>query len=201
MDIHKTIQSLENWKPARKRRYSVYLCKPPVGTKVINKLCGTVYVTTEEKPFVLSGTVGEQWVIDPEKLFKTYQLPTEEPLTLNDTDTFDWIEVVTRTEGIEIEESFTNWVMRVPNNNEFEVNTLYGDKLFANKCGIPHGDGDYLVCATKNGNPDLTDMWVVNGKIFENTYEIKGNLEAITENNHSKKQKTPKPISLFSSPT
>lgn len=44
--------------------------------------------------------------------------------------------------------------------------------LHTNLPNAPHGDGDYLVCANKDGQPDLSDVWVVNGAVFPNTYDM-----------------------------
>lgn len=74
---------LTNWKRTQKKKYQIYVCMPSLGTKVYNQLENVHYTTSENKPFVLSGTVGEQWVIDPGKLFKTYQLPNGYPLNLD----------------------------------------------------------------------------------------------------------------------
>ena len=59
------IMQRENWKRTHKKKYQIFVCMPPLGTKVYNHLEDTHYVTSEKKPFVLSGTAGEQWVRDP----------------------------------------------------------------------------------------------------------------------------------------
>mgnify|MGYP007090436098 CR=1 FL=1 len=35
-----------------------------------------------------------------------------------------------------------------------------------------HGYGDYLVCPNKDGKPDFSDVWVVNGAVFPSTYDM-----------------------------
>lgn len=53
-----------------------------------------------------------------------------------------------------------------------EVETSWGEVLTANRSDIPHGDGDWIVFANDGyGQPDENDSWVVNGLVFENTYE------------------------------
>lgn len=54
---------------------------------------------------------------------------------------------------------------------EICIITSKGEILRANRDGIPHGQGDYIVYSNKDGEPDVDDRWVVNGKIFEFTYE------------------------------
>ena len=103
-----------NWKRTSKKKYQIYVCMPPLGTKVYNFLEDVHYETSEKKPFVLSGTVGEQWVIDPAKLFKTYRLPNGQPLNLDFLKTkghpykVDWFKAQTekayRERQLDIEE-------------------------------------------------------------------------------------------------
>ena len=51
-----------------------------------------------------------------------------------------------------------------------QVATSWGDVLTANRQGIGHGIGDMILCADAGGTPNFNDMWVVNGLIFEATY-------------------------------
>ena len=48
---------------------------------------------------------------------------------------------------------------------EQKVETSWGDTLTAH-------EGDYIVYADKEGKPDQTDRWVVNGPVFEATYKM-----------------------------
>lgn len=68
-----------------------------------------------------------------------------------------------------------NYAMHIPVNVQMQVSTAWGDVLIANRPGVPHGNGDFLVCGEKNGRPDLSDVWVVNGKVFATTYGVVGN--------------------------
>jgi basic membrane protein A len=52
------------------------------------------------------------------------------------------------------------------------VNTAWGDVLHTNLPNAPHGEGDYLVCRVgEDGQPDLSDVWVVNGVQFPSNYD------------------------------
>lgn len=51
-----------------------------------------------------------------------------------------------------------------------KVSTSWGEVLTANREGVPHGDGDFIVFANKDGKPNPDDSWVVNGMVFNNTY-------------------------------
>ena len=149
---------------------------PPLGTKVYNFLEDVHYETSEKKPFVLSGTVGEQWVIDPAKLFKTYRLPNGQPLNLDFLKTkghpykVDWFKIETI---VDTANPVYNWALFVPKNQKLAVPTSWGDVLTANRNGVPHGMGDYLVCADGGNMPNLNDMWIVNGEIFPSTYDMR----------------------------
>ena len=53
------------------------------------------------------------------------------------------------------------------------METAWGDVLTANRPEVPHGEGDYLVCTVgEDGQPNLADVWVVNGAVFPNTYDM-----------------------------
>ena len=165
-----------NWKRTSKKKYQIYVCMPPLGTKVYNFLEDVHYETSEKKPFVLSGTVGEQWVIDPAKLFKTYRLPNRQPLNLDFLKTkghpykVDWFKIETI---VDTANPVYNWALFVPKNQKLAVPTSWGDVLTANRNGVPHGMGDYLVCADGGNMPNLNDMWIVNGEIFSSTYDMR----------------------------
>ena len=165
-----------NWKRTSKKKYQIYVCMPPLGTRVYNHLEDVYYTTSEKKPFVLSGTAGEQWVIDPAKLFKTYRLPNGQPLNFDFLKTkgqayqVDWFKIETIVDTVN---PVYNWALFVPKNQKLAVPTSWGDVLTANRSGVPHGMGDYLVCADGGNMPNLSDMWVVNGEIFPATYDMR----------------------------
>ena len=80
-NIMQELNNPKNWKRTSKKNYDVYVCRPKLGTKVRNRLEGSDYITDEKKQFVISGTVGEQWVIDIGKLAKTYSFMDGKPIT------------------------------------------------------------------------------------------------------------------------
>lgn len=165
------------YKATRKKKYQVYVCLPPIGTKVHNHLEKADYVTDTNKRFVLSGTVGEQWVIDAVKLAKTYTFMDGTPITqetvvkrckvTNGQPILDWTPLQTLPNGV------INWALFVPVKQKLQIQTAWGSVLQVNAPGVPHGQGDFIVCADMNGQPNLADRWVVNGAIFPTTYDMR----------------------------
>ena len=168
------------YKRTRKKKYFIIACMPLCGTPVFNKLEQANYVTTSEKQFVLTGTVGEHWVIDVNKLAKTYTFANGMPIT---KDALARMVIGQNVDGVPqpvikpfkviTMEGPINWAVRVPTNLVFQITTAWGDVLKVNAPGIPHGKGDYLVCADMGGMPNLNDRWVVNGAVFPSTYDMR----------------------------
>ena len=136
-------------------------------TEVYNELEDVHYTAHPNgKDVILKGTVGEEWVTKLSKVIKTYTKPDGSALTAEDfvADTYIDLKTIPTT---------GNFACFVPAGIKVSVNTAWGDVLHVNRDGVPHGDGDYLVCAVgKDGKPDLSDVWVVNGKIFPSTYDM-----------------------------
>lgn len=156
-----------------KKKYVIHVYLPPLGTKVYNKFEKSSYVTSPEKPFVCVGTCGEEWVIDVNKLSNTYMYPDGRPVLMQgyygkggSIRKDKPLAVVPRPGG-------WVWATHVPLANKFAIPTSWGDLLQVNAPGVTHGTGDYLVCADMGGRPNLADRWVVNGKIFPTTYDMR----------------------------
>lgn len=170
----------DNYKQTRKKRYEITACMPPEGTKVFNRLEQAHYVTNNEKQFVLTGTVGEHWVIDVNKLCSTYCLPDGrqlskdvlshmiKPLIHNGVK----VPVISKFKVVTLPSSNV-YAIHIPVQFVFQIPTSWGDMLTVNAPGIPHGKGDYLVCADGGGMPNLADRWVVNGEVFPTTYDMR----------------------------
>ena len=176
----KDFRNPANWKRTSKKLYNVYMCRPELGTEVHNRLEHCDYTTNEKKQFVLSGTVGEQWIIDGNKLASTYEFEDGTPInpqtlgakiTKGTNGQIDWIKLKTRQSTGQF-----NYAFHLPINEirDFPVKTSWGETLYANKGNEGHGTGDFLVCATNpDGSPNLNDMWVVNGNVFATTYDMR----------------------------
>jgi hypothetical protein len=186
-NIEQEVKNPANWSSTRKRNYKIYMCIPTNGTKVTNVLEGANYIVgpkgTEIKPgvkcngeVVLSGTAKEQWVTPLSKVADTYGFGMDRrPIDLESfdtelkrSDTPGWVEITTKSNG----SICNNYALFLPLKEirNFPVQTAWGSTLYANRDGIKHGKGDFLVCSKKDGKPDFTDVWVVNGEIFPTTY-------------------------------
>lgn len=171
----------KNYKRTCKKRYEITAEMPLEGTRVYNKFEQANYVTNSEKQFVLTGTAGEQWVIDVNKLAKTYTLADGRPITkdilsrmvVGTTNEFGLRVPVIKPFKIATTRGPINWAIHIPINYVFQIPTSWGDILTVNAPNINHGHGDYIVCSDIYGCPNLNDRWVVNGNIFPDTYDMR----------------------------
>lgn len=155
--------------PCSKTDYVVSARRAVEPTVVYNNFEDTYYdVSPDEKDrIILTGVVGEEWVTKLSKVLTTYTNLDGSPLA-EDQIPYDGTKLEIRTIP-----GSDNYAMFVPRNTKVIVTTAWGDILTANRDGIPHGDGDWIICRGKDGNPDFSDVWVVNGAIFPRTYELK----------------------------
>lgn len=165
----------KNWKKTHKKSYEIYVCRPQLGTECNNILEQVHYRTDQDMQFILSGTVGETWAIDIGKLASTYTFADGTPITnetlkakCNTDGQMDWQKIKT------VPSPKQNWAIMVPNNVEnLMVPTAWGGILTANRRGIGHGLGDFLVCPDNGcGQANINDVWVVNGEVFPTTYDL-----------------------------
>lgn len=154
--------------------YEIWCCKPPLGTKIHNKLEGTDYVVSDNAQFVLSGFAGEQWVIKGDKLAAGYTLLDGSEINASSVkfdknNCWDWHKVRAKSSTDVVCACF------LPQNRytNFPVVRSYGT-LVANNPAVGHGLGDFLVAPVVNGNPNIQEARVVNGLIFALTYDLRG---------------------------
>lgn len=147
----------------KKKSYAMKAEVVAIGTEIYNFLEDCHYTTNEAKCVKLIGTVGEEWPVTLEKLAKTYTLADGTPITQENipAGVFDIVTIVDDSaETIFAEQTI----------EQIKVSTSWGEVLTANREGVPHGDGDFIVFANKDGKPNPDDSWVVNGMVFNNTY-------------------------------
>ena len=173
------------FKITRKKEYDVYICRPRIGSRVYNKLEGANYVTTQKRQFVVSGTVGENWVIDVGTLIRTYKFLNGDRITVEKLQKrlvaggiIDWMHLSTL---VNPGEDF--FAANIPLSiRDFPVQTSWGDVLLANRVGVQHGCGDFIACSILNGQPNLNDLRVINGLVFPATYDMRAfpNMQIVT---------------------
>jgi hypothetical protein len=147
----------------KKKSYAMKAEVVAVGTEIYNFLEDCHYTTNESKCVKLIGTIGEEWPVTLEKLAKTYTLADGTPITQENipAGVFDIVTIVDDSaETIFAEQTI----------EQTKVSTSWGEVLTANREGVPHGNGDFIVFANKDGKPNPDDSWVVNGMVFNNTY-------------------------------
>ncbi len=158
----------EDWFLTGKSEYTIQGMMVSKDTPYENVLEGNSGVVTNDGVTVLlKGTADELWPAKLEKVSKTYTTANGKAVTKNTFAKKDsYVYLKTKAEPD------TNFAMFVPADVQVMVETAWGEVLMANRPGVEHGAGDYLVCAAKDGKPDLSDVWVVNGAIFPNTYDM-----------------------------
>lgn len=127
--------------------------------QIYNILEHSMYKVSPGHDIILSGTLGEQWVVSRESFAKTYHV-------LNTTGKLgtNWRKVATNPNNVVLFAERAKGVQ--------QIRTSWGEVLTANDPKTPfHGDGDVIMASMlPNGQPNMNDMWVVNGLVFKNTY-------------------------------
>ena len=161
-------QGGEKWFLTGKKEHPAQAMMVSKETAFHNYLEGNDYTVTDDGvTVVLKGVVGELWTSKLSSVQSAYTKPDGSKIVEEDfaeRDTF--IDIVS------IPSPGSRYAMFVPRDTSVMVETASGDVLHANHSDAEHGDGDYLVCRTgEDGEPDLSDVWVVNGVVFPETYD------------------------------
>lgn len=171
-NIRSITEDLSHWQLFRNRSYPVQiqLADPsqvynvPGRPGVIYNFLEDAYEPVTAAGCVLTGLLGEMWVIPPEALAKYAVDPaalthTPQPVETRETDA--------RYLGV-----------RIPAGTEFTLEADYGVRvtLHGNRAGIPHGAGDMILTFAKRKGgicvPDPEDAGrIVNGSIFDRLYQ------------------------------
>ena len=163
-------QSNEAWLLTGKKAYPVQAMMASGETAFHNALEDVDYTVTDDgETVILKGVAGEMWPSSLSTVQSTYTKPDGSrvsPADFAEKDTF--IDLVA------IPSPGSNYAMHVPPDVSVTVETGGGSILHANRPGAPHGNGDYLVCRVgEDGKPDLSDVWVVNGELFPENYDMR----------------------------
>ena len=158
----------EAWFLTGKKEYGVQAMMVSRETRFRNELEVTDYTITDDgTTVILKGCFGEMWAAKLPRVISTYRKPDGGALCETDFSKKDsWVDLITTPEPD------AYYAMYVPLTVSVTVETAWGDVLHTNLPNAPHGDGDYLVCrAGKDGQPDLSDVWVLNGMVFPAYYD------------------------------
>lgn len=186
------ILNLENnqiqgdWIKCKKVSYVIEACKVAENMKIYSPLeCSEVFVQKGE--ILMRGLLGEPWVIGKEKFLSRYTSVEGESLnSLMTKESFDWIKVATKASDD------VYFALRIPKTKECGIYGMKTDNkdeaLYFNENGemfrtvfainsknsiSNHGNGDCLMCMSINGEtPDYSDIWVVDGFLFDKTYKV-----------------------------
>ena len=161
-------QSEEKWFLTGKKRYTIKAMMVSEKISFRNEFELTDYTVEDDgETVVLKGTADEMWASKLEKVIATYTKPDGSSLSKDDFVPKDaYIDIVT------IPSPDKYYAMFVPNDISVTVLTAWGDELHTNLSEVSHGKGDYLVCnKDSNGDPDLNDVWVLNGVLFDQNYD------------------------------
>ena len=201
----------ENYRPCKKKIYEIRVCRPPLGTIVINKLeqsetvrqqkgktvftvnevgqnpyiqqiagdlvhKGAAYITTPQYPYVVCGIAGELYTISETELKQGYAYVNSSGCTVPFTaDNFKptvtgqpvWVTLQSQPDNLSLCACF------VP--KQYKGSLQIGAvQVHINEPGWGHGFGDFVVAELQNGTPNLNTRRVVNGVIFERTYDNRG---------------------------
>ena len=153
--------SCEKWFLTGKKKYTVQAMMVSKETTFHNSLEVVDLVATDDgETVVLKGTRDEIWTSPLLQVISRYTKPDGSELRKEDFANKDvYFDIVT----IPTKDAY--YAMHIPNDITVVVET-------AQLPNAPHGEGDFLVCTIReDGEPDLSDIWILNGLIFMDCYD------------------------------
>lgn len=178
------IDDVKNYKKCSKKSYEVYACIPEAGTCIINRLHNTDlykrykkdYMTAEQakkyqglpladgNQVCIYGVVGEFSLVPLQVVLNNYVLENGMSVSVDELKK-RWVKLKSKSN---FREFFACFVPKIQIEHLGRM-TVNGDGGFIN-----HGKGDFIVCDSINGKPNMNTRRVVNGLIFSNTYNNQG---------------------------
>ena len=159
----------EEWFLTGKKKYTIQAMMVSKETTFHNDLEVVDLTATDDgETVVLKGTRGEIWTDSVSYVVTRYTKPDGSELRKEDFANKDvFIDIVT------IPTTDAYYAMHIPIDTTVTVVTARGAVLHSNLQNAPHGEGDYLVCTIReDGGPDLSDIWILNGLIFADCYDM-----------------------------
>ena len=160
--------SREKWFLTGKKKYTVQAMMVSKEMTFHNDLEVVDLVAADDgETVVLKGTRDEIWTSPLPQVISRYMKPDGSELRKEDFANKDvYFDIVT----IPTKDAY--YAMHVPNDITVVVETAQGNVLHSNLPNAPHGEGDFLVCTIReDGEPDLSDIWILNGLIFMDCYD------------------------------
>lgn len=173
--IEQFIDTPSNWARAKRKPCVVKFYIPTLGTVVYNKFDEAYYKTSEDKVGVLLDSMGGERTISVKEVCKDYRFidgcvisaPELSRMTVNGK--LSPINIVPKGEM----ELFGAIRIPVREFRDMHYDAITGERYSINHSGIEHGMGDVVMCRLNlRGLPDLSDLWVVNGMVFDAEYAI-----------------------------
>ena len=178
------IDDAKNYKKCSKKSYEVYACIPEKGTCIINRLHDTdlykryrkEYMTAEQakkyqglpladgNQVCIYGVAGEFSLVPLQVVLNNYVLENGMSVSVDELKK-RWVKLKAKSN---FREFFACFVPKIQIEHLGRM-TVNGDGNFIN-----HGKGDFIVCDSINGKPNMNTRRVVNGLIFSNTYNNQG---------------------------
>lgn len=178
------IDDAKNYKKCSKKSYEVYACIPEKGTCIINRLHNTdlykryrkEYMTAEQakkyqglpladgNQVCIYGVAGEFSLVPLQVVLNNYVLENGMSVSVDELKK-RWVKLKSKSN---FREFFACFVPKIQIEHLGRM-TVNGDGGFIN-----HGKGDFIVCDSINGKPNMNTRRVVNGLIFSNTYNNQG---------------------------
>lgn len=157
--VHDSLRFLK----VRRRSATVKVCRPPVGTHVTTLTGAGDYVTTEERPYVVTGPRGDRWTVSEHELVRDYSCAQCTAAVLSDND----ITVMTQ----EHDDSYEWACLYAIEDGPFVMfNYDEGREQIGNSPEVEHGWGDVVVASDAGGMPSDIHRKVVNGLAFFDMY-------------------------------
>ena len=160
--------SREKWFLTGKKKYTVQAMMVSKEMTFHNDLEVVDLVAADDgETVVLKGTRDEIWTSPLPQVISRYTKPDGSELRKEDFAIKDvYFDIVT----IPTKDAY--YAMHIPNDITVTVETAQGNVLHSNLPNAPHGEGDFLVCTIReDGEPDLSDIWILNGLIFMDCYD------------------------------
>ena len=161
-------QFKNNCKKVYEKEYEVSIVMPSIERRVVNVLMFKEQ-TTNPGDVIVRGAARETWVMPLEKVLVKYSHLDGRQITLSDFVMDKVFKVKTKTR-----EGSYCFALQIPEKHQIQVIIAPGEQICANRVEVEHNGGDYIVCNEKDGKPDLSKVWVVNGRVFPLTYANAG---------------------------